>query len=71
MALIATCVITTSHLRRKLTRILKQWSLNWLLAKILFIDEISMMDIMDFLTPKQSDKEEENHEESNQKSLEG
>ena len=36
-------------LRRKLSRILKDWSLNWVLAKILFIDEISMMDIMDFL----------------------
>jgi len=36
-------------LRRKLSSILKNWSLNWVWAKILFIDEISMMDIMDFL----------------------
>ena len=36
-------------LRRKLSRVLKNWSLNWLLAKLLFIDEISMMDILDFL----------------------
>ena len=34
---------------RKLSSILKNWSLNWVWAKILFIDEISMMDIMDFL----------------------
>jgi len=36
-------------LQRKLSSILKNWSLNWVWAKILFIDEISMMDIMDFL----------------------
>jgi hypothetical protein len=36
-------------LTRKLSGILKNCSLNWFWAKILFIDEISMMDIMDFL----------------------
>ena len=36
-------------LQRKLSSILKNWSLNWVWAKLLFIDEISMMDIMDFL----------------------
>jgi hypothetical protein len=36
-------------LQRKQPSILKNWSLNWAWAKILFIDEISMMDIMDFL----------------------
>ncbi|MFN9980515.1 MAG: helicase, partial [bacterium] len=36
-------------LQRKLSSILKNWSLNCVWAKILFIDEISMMDIMDFL----------------------
>ena len=36
-------------LQRMLSSILKNWSLNWVWAKILFIDEISMMDIMDFL----------------------
>jgi hypothetical protein len=34
---------------RKLLSILKNWLLNWVWEKILFIDEISMMDIMDFL----------------------
>ena len=38
---------SNARLRIKLSSILKNWSLNW--AKILFIDEISMMDIMDFL----------------------
>jgi hypothetical protein len=36
-------------LQRKLSSILKNWSLNWVWAKILFIDEISVMDIMVFL----------------------
>ena len=36
-------------LRRKESSILKKWTINWALAKILFIDEISMMDISDFL----------------------
>jgi len=35
-------------LRRKLSGILKNCSFNWVRAKILFIDEISMMDILDF-----------------------
>jgi DNA helicase TIP49 (TBP-interacting protein) len=38
-----------ASLQRKLSRILKQRSLNWVLVKVLFIDEISMMDIKDFL----------------------
>jgi hypothetical protein len=37
-----------ARLQRKLSSILKNWLLNWVWAKILFIDEISMMDIMDF-----------------------
>jgi hypothetical protein len=37
-----------ARLQRKLSSIFKNWSLNWVWAKILFIDEISMMDIMDF-----------------------
>ena len=36
-------------LRRKLSSVLKNWCVNWALAKMLFIDEISMMDIADFL----------------------
>ncbi len=36
-------------LRKKLSGILKNWSLNWVWAKILFVDEISMMDIKNFL----------------------
>jgi hypothetical protein len=36
-------------LRRKLSSVLKNWSINWILAKMLFIDEISMMNIADFL----------------------
>jgi hypothetical protein len=40
---------TIAGLRRKLSSVLKNWSINWILAKMLFIDEISMMDITDFL----------------------
>jgi hypothetical protein len=37
-----------ARLQRKISGILKNWSLNWVWTKILFIYEISMMDIMDF-----------------------
>jgi len=40
---------TIAGLRRKLSSVLENWSINWILAKMLFIDEISMMDITDFL----------------------
>jgi hypothetical protein len=42
-------MLSIAGLWRKLSRNLKNGSLNWLLAKILMIDEILMMDIMDFL----------------------
>jgi hypothetical protein len=40
---------STARLQGKLSRILKHWSLYLVLAKISFIYEISMMNIMDFL----------------------
>jgi hypothetical protein len=36
-------------LRRKISSMLRNTAINWILAKILFVDEISMMDIKDFL----------------------
>jgi len=38
-----------ARLQRKLSSILKNWSLNWVWVKILLIDEISMMGIMVYL----------------------
>jgi hypothetical protein len=40
---------TIARLRRKLSSVLKNWFINWILAKMLFIEELSMMDITDFL----------------------
>ncbi len=39
-------------LRSKLSNIMKYGKVNWKLTKLLFIDEISMLDVKDFLKSK-------------------